>query len=73
MDLAEYGLRAPAEAVPLLQVVACDETLPVTARAEAAYQLGRIEPPRRAEMLDVLRGLMSTPNPVMTSVTVARW
>jgi hypothetical protein len=63
-DLAEYGVRGCAEAARLLQLITCDDTLPVTARAEAAFQLGRIVPTRRAEMLDVLRGFLSAPNPL---------
>ncbi|MEU0882428.1 NACHT domain-containing protein [Lentzea sp. NPDC005914] len=63
-DLAAYGLRGRAEAVHLLDQIARDESLPITTRAEAAYQLGWYEPPRRGEMLDVLRGLLPAAKPL---------
>ncbi|MDT7781647.1 MAG: hypothetical protein QOF58_66 [Pseudonocardiales bacterium] len=63
-DLATYGFRGRAEAVQLLDRIACDHSLPITSRAEAAYQLGLYEPPRRGEMLDVLRGLLPAARPL---------
>ncbi|MGH3698400.1 MAG: HEAT repeat domain-containing protein [Pseudonocardiaceae bacterium] len=63
-DLAKLGVPGRDAAAAALRSLTADETLPVTARAQAARLLAEIRPGNLREALTILRGLADTKNPL---------
>ncbi|MEV4055086.1 hypothetical protein AB0J55_28130 [Amycolatopsis sp. NPDC049688] len=64
-DLADLGTRGHELGTALLAKLMHDESLPVSARRKAAGRLGMLRPDSRGEALEVLRGLLSEPRPLI--------
>jgi uncharacterized protein (UPF0147 family) len=63
-ELAKRGTRGHELGTAALETLMRDETLPLSARRDAAHRLGRSRPDLRGEVLNVLRGFLQEGNPL---------
>ncbi|MCR3752258.1 NACHT domain-containing protein [Lentzea californiensis] len=63
-DLSDLGARGRAEALPLLNAMVRDKSLPVIVRSDVADAIGKKWPTKREEVLELLRGLLPLAKPL---------